>query len=436
MKYLYSSDNFGTIKEYKITKFLNSDGSFIDSIVEYSNESMKKITYIYAEKKLNSKGGSQSKDDMFIGYSDGTINVISIPLKSQLDIPKITFLVNGKIIFIKDITFNYPNESEKGNKVIIVVTESRKLYLFRLPQINKENPYFQSTINFNACNENACLTYSNLIIETFDLPCNNLKCVAYNKTKNSIAFGGYESDIKMMNLESMKLTWSSKNIQLKMLKNRMPIDVTKLAFLQENPEILLCGTGYGEVRLYAPQLQRRPIINYEIWEEKSPITELEIIKNWTKLKSNRNSYGSVVAIGNNKGSVLLLKITDMQVDIYKRSSFRLESRDSALNKKKILPLIREYVSFKISTDKFKKNKLNNIKSNHKIEISALGNFKGIMGGITTMNSFKLSDKEHKESIFLAIGGPGRYIYIFEVKKRRLVKKIFTSQKIAFIKILE
>ncbi|EAK89059.1 hypothetical protein [Cryptosporidium parvum Iowa II] len=436
MKYLYSSDNFGTIKEYKTTKFLNSDCSFIDSIVEYSNESMKKITYIYAEKKLNSNEESQPKDDMFIGYSDGTINVISIPLKSQSDIPKITFLVNGKVIFIKDITFNYPNESEKGNKVIIVVTESRKLYLFRLPQINKENPYFQSTINFNVCNENACLTNPDLIIETFDLPCNDLKCVAYNKTKNSIAFGGYESDIKMMNLESMKLTWSSKNIQLKMLKNRMPIDVTKLAFLQENPEILLCGTGYGEVRLYAPQLQRRPIINYEIWEEKSSITELEIIKNWAKLKSNRNSYGSVVAIGNNKGSVLLLKITDTQVDIYKRSSFRSESRDSALNKKKILPLIREYVSFKISTDKFKKNKLNNIKSNHKIEISALGNFKGIMGGITTMNSFKLSDKEHKESIFLAIGGPGRYIYIFEVKKRRLVRKIFTSQKIAFIKILE
>ncbi|KAH8583812.1 WD repeat-containing 74 isoform X1 [Cryptosporidium sp. chipmunk genotype I] len=436
MNYLYSGDNFGTIKEYKITKVLNPDNLSTDSIIEYSSSGfMKKITYIYVNNSINYNGKVRTNNDMFIGYSDGTINVISIPLNNQSDIPKITFLVNGEVIFIRDITFNYSNESEKGNKVIMTITESKKLYLFRLPQINQEQLYFRSTVDFNTDKESIYKNYSNLIIEILDLPCTSLKCVAYNKIKNSIAFGGYDSDIKMIDLNTMKLTWSSKNIQLNMLKHRVPIDVTKLAFIQEDPEILLCGTGYGEVRLYAPQLQRRPIINYEIWEEKLPVTGLEIIKNWTKLKSN-NSYGSVVAIGNNKGSVLLLKISDTQVNIHKRPNFCLENRDSAFKKKKLLPLIREYVQFNISINKLEENKLHNIRSIHKVEISTLGSFKGIMGGITTINSFKLNDKEHSDSIFLAIGGPGRYIYIFEVKKRRLVKKIYTSQKIVFIEFSE
>ncbi|OII74230.1 uncharacterized protein cubi_01074 [Cryptosporidium ubiquitum] len=434
MNYLYSGDNFGTIKEYNITKILNSDELSTDSITKYSSKPIKRTTFIYTNKFiLNEK--NQSKN-MLIGYSDGKIDIILTPLNNDSNIPIISFIVNGEVIFIHDITLNYPNESEKGNKVIVTITGSKKLYLLRLPQINEGHPYFQSTIDLDVNYEDACSIYTDFIIEKFELPCTNLKCVAYNNTKNCIAFGGYESDIKIIRLDTLELAWSSKNIQKNMLKHRMPIDVTKLTFIQEDPEILLCGTGYGEIRLYAPQLQRRPIINYVIWEEKLPVTSLEIIKKWSKLKSNKNSHGSVFAVGNNKGSALLLKISDTQVDNHKNLNFLMENRGSALNKKNIVPLIRECVPFNISIQQSEKNKLN-IRSNHRIEISTIGSFKGIMGGITAMSYFKLNTQgEHRDSIFLAIGGLGRYVYIFEVKKRRLVKKIFTSQKTTFINILE
>lgn len=429
MKYLYSGDSFGTIKEYNISKLFNSDESCNDSIIEYSNTSIKSVSFIYVD-KLDFNGENQPKGGMFIGYSDGTINFILIPLNSNSNIPKITFKVSGEVIFINDVTLKYPNEFDKGNRVIVSITGSKKLYLFRCPHIDEHSEYFQSIIDLDNTNQS---TYSNFIIGAIELPCTNIKCATYNEAINSIAFGGYESDIKIVSLDTLDLTWSSKNIKSNMLKHRMPIDVTKLAFIEEDPEILLCGTGYGEIRLYAPKIQRRPIINYVIWEDKSPVTSLEIIKKWGILKS-KSSHGSIFALGNNKGSALLLQISNIQVDNHKKLSYCMGNSESALIKKKSLPLIREYVPFNISTKQLGK-RLKGSEDNHRLEISTLGSFKGIMGGATTMCYFQLEDKEkYKDCIFLAIGGPGRYIHIFEVKKRRLIKRFFSSQKTTFLRI--
>lgn len=429
MNYLYSGDSFGIIKEYNISKLLNSDESCTESILECSNASIKSVSFIYVD-KLDFYGENQPKGGMLIGYSDGTIDFTLIPFNSGSNTPNIKFKVSGEIIFINDITFKYQNEFEKGNRVIVAITRLKKLYIFKFPQIDESSEYFQSIIDLEDTNQ---LANSNFIIEAIELPCTDIKCAAYNGTRNSIAFGGYESDIKIISLDTLDLTWSSKNIKSNMLKHRVPVDVAKLAFIEEEPEILLCGTNYGEIRLYAPEIQRRPIINYVIWEDKSPITSLEIIKKWGILNSNKNSYGSIFALGNNKGSALLLQISDTKVESHKKLSFCIENRQSALSKKKSTPLIREYVPFNISTKQLGK-KLKGNEGNHRLEISTLGSFRGIMGGATTMCYFKLNEKEeYRDHVFLAIGGPGRYIYIFEVKKRRLIKRFFSSQKITFVR---
>ncbi|KAJ1607655.1 hypothetical protein OJ253_2264 [Cryptosporidium canis] len=347
MKHLYSGDLFGTIKEYDISKIMNSDESYSDSIIEYSNKSTKNVSFIYID-NLDFKLKYQSRSGMFIGYSDGTISFISVPFRNDLNVPKITFKLPGEVIFIHDITLRYPNEFELGNRVIVAITGMKKLYLIKFPQTSEYCQQFESMIYLDDTDQP--ISYSLYVIRKFELPCTNINCAAYNGATNSIAFGGYESDIKIVNLDTMDISWSSKNLKANALKHRVPVDVRRLAFVEEYPELLLCGTGYGEIRLYAPQIQRRPIINYTIWEDKSPVTSLEVIKKWGILKSNKSSNGSIFAIGNNKGSALLLRLSNTPLENGKKLNLSMDMRDSALNKKKTVSSVRETVPFNISTE--------------------------------------------------------------------------------------
>ncbi|KAF7458636.1 WD repeat-containing protein 74 [Cryptosporidium felis] len=431
MNYLYSGDSLGVVKEYDMDVIFSSNSSNTESVIKYCNGGIKKVTYIYISGKTSINENKGNNKDMLIGYSDGTICLVSVPFRANLNTPKIIFKVSGEIIFLEDISSNYLNKYDEGN-IILAVTGSMKLYILKLPQIKAKYEHSQSIIDITATD--AYSIYSDLIMKVISIPCNNLKCIAYNRSKNSIAFGGYESDVRLLNINTYNVYWSSRNIQFNGLKHRIPVDVTKVLFLRENPEILLCGTGNGELRLYAPRLQKRPIINYEIWEEKSPITSLTIIKESGKLLSNKNSNGCIFAVGNNIGSVVLFKLTETKEALtYKVSTTKPQL--SALIKKRNVSKVGKIVPLSIFGDEFESD--DPISSNKKcfLEISPIGNFKGIMGGVTVMKSKKFNLDDFKDCNVLIIGGLGRYIYFFEVKKRKLIKKIFTSQKTTFIALL-
>lgn len=430
MNFLYSGDNFGTIKEYNIYKILSSSLDFKDLVVDIPNKCLKRVTFISKKKILREDNSDEKELDgyIFVGYSNGTIESYSVPFLNTSRTPKIQFKLPGEIIFIEDISNNYLNEIQYGESIILVVTSTARLYLLKFPSIhNSQEPHF---IDF--CSDEDCdlKLHSKYLINTLKLPGTNIKCVSYNKVKNSIAFGGFESDIKLMSLDTFIIYWSSKNVHANILKHRIPVDVSKIVFLREDPEIILSGTGLGEIRIYSPNFQKRPLINYELWEDKSPVTSIAVIKYWGKYKSDINSYGSIFVVGNNRGSVLLIKLS---YSFFEKSKAPIiKSKQSALAKKKNSLFVQKIFLNNVFKE-VPSCLLNNSNSNklYKMEVSILASFKGIMGGVTSISSIRIrNSREFNDCFFVVVGSLGRYLYIFDIKKKKLVKKIFNSQKVS------
>ncbi|KAK6589188.1 hypothetical protein RS030_213414 [Cryptosporidium xiaoi] len=432
MNYLYCGDNLGAIKEYNINEIFKKESNLSNSIIEASRCDAKGVTFISFKSNYTSfkQVGIEKLNEyeIYVGYSDGLIEIYNGPLVSNSRIPKTRIRVSGEVIFIQDISQNYTDEVELGNTVVLIITNLMKLYILRIPQLLSLQNHLVSVVNIHCLTDEDLEFSSKYIINSLELPGTNISCVAYNGVNNSIAYGGYESDIKLFSLKRNSIYWCCKNIRANMLKHRVSIDVTKLIFLRENSEVLLSGTGFGEIRIYSPNSQKRPLINFDLWSDKLPVTSMTVIKKWSQQKSNINSYSCIVAVGNNKGSTLIIKIvygSEKKQEIHTMQ----EKKKSALSSRKVVPYIEKFFIkdviglIKDSESDFK---------NYKIKVSIIGSFKGIIGGIRAMSCFKMEGTkcEYGNANIIAISGPGRYIHLFDVERRKLIKKIFASQKVS------
>ncbi|KAH8741356.1 hypothetical protein FG386_003203 [Cryptosporidium ryanae] len=435
MNYLYCGDNLGAVKEYNVNEIFKKDSGSTSSATEVSRCEAKVVTFISFGNNFESfkQGETEGLNqfDIYIGYSDGLVEIYDGPFVSNSRISKAKIKVSGEVVFIQDVSKNYINQVELGNKAVLIVTNLMRLYILRIPQLNfQSNMSSKTTIN-SLTSENDLEIGSKYIINSIELPGTNVSCVAYNNINNSIAYGGYESDVKLFSLKNNCIYWSCKNVHANMLRHRVPVDVTKIIFLSESAQVLLSGTGFGEIRIYSPNSQKRPLVNFDLWNDKLPVTSLVVIKNWDQYeyKSNINTYSCLLAVGNNKGSTLIVKIVYGKEKKIKTSTIN-ERRKSALSSRKVVPFVEK--SFNNDVIGLKKDSKFDFKESYKIELSVIGSFKGIIGGIRSMICFKAGVFENENANVVAISGPGRNIYLFDIKKRKLIKKIFTSQKISFM----
>jgi len=93
--------------------------------------------------------------------------------------------------------------------------------------------------------------------------------------RNIFATGGKESDLTLWDFERPgEAKFKARNVKPDMLQLRIPVWVTDIAFLKDHKAIAVTSR-HKHVRLYDPDRQRRPIINFEY--EDSPLTCLSLV---------------------------------------------------------------------------------------------------------------------------------------------------------------
>jgi len=92
---------------------------------------------------------------------------------------------------------------------------------------------------------------------------------------NIFATGGKESDLTLWDLERPgEPKFKARNVKPDMLQLRIPVWVTDIAYMEDHKTIAVTSR-HKHVRLYDPDRQRRPIINFEY--EDSPLTSLSVV---------------------------------------------------------------------------------------------------------------------------------------------------------------
>ncbi|XP_076748602.1 WD repeat domain 74 lethal (2) k09848 isoform X1 [Xylocopa sonorina] len=95
----------------------------------------------------------------------------------------------------------------------------------------------------------------------------NLERMRHSKiNKRIIATGGREHKLKIFDIERQTQMFVEKNLPHDWLQLRVPIWISDIEFLPNTEQVVTVGR-YGHVRLYDPNVQRRPVINLEIKDE-------------------------------------------------------------------------------------------------------------------------------------------------------------------------
>ncbi|XP_071532235.1 WD repeat-containing protein 74 [Panulirus ornatus] len=97
-----------------------------------------------------------------------------------------------------------------------------------------------------------------------------LTCMRQNPVSpHVIATGGKENDLQLWDFQNPEVPiFRARNVKPDMLELRVPVWVTDVVFLDQHS--VAVSSRHKHVRLYDPQRQRRPVLNFE-WEE-SPLT--------------------------------------------------------------------------------------------------------------------------------------------------------------------
>ncbi|KAL6053341.1 WD repeat-containing protein 74, variant 2 [Balamuthia mandrillaris] len=86
------------------------------------------------------------------------------------------------------------------------------------------------------------------------------------------AFGGNENELKVWDMEQKKQIWEAKNVANDFLDLRVPVWINDLQFLPQDPNKIVTGTAYHQIRLYDITAQRRPVLNASCGE--NPVVSL------------------------------------------------------------------------------------------------------------------------------------------------------------------
>ena len=106
------------------------------------------------------------------------------------------------------------------------------------------------------------------VVTRFDVQCPVSHCVT---CFGGAAFGGRDNDVKLYDLTTQKAVWEAKNVPHDSLRMRVPIWISKMAFMRPSIDSvsdahILTGTGHKHVRLYDTHLKRQPVLSLEIGE--------------------------------------------------------------------------------------------------------------------------------------------------------------------------
>ncbi|KAL7068667.1 hypothetical protein ACR3K2_08260 [Cryptosporidium serpentis] len=453
---LFVGDIFGTIKEVIFDKSeidLKAKTSVNTKSTEVNSSLNDCITYItWREKEFDglsllsgncieritlNNDSNTILNELIIGRKNGIVELLHTPLLDNKLFFRIKFMFPSSIILIQDVTKQYIKYSDNKDELFLLVIDSKcHLCIFKWNfavkhMSNEDNELIKvETCWFVEKREGA----PDWLVHSTILPGSNILTATYNSINNSIAFGGYENDLKIYSLELMKITWKCRNVKSNALKHRIPVYIRCLAFVQLDPQLLLCGTGTGDIRLYSPIAQRKPIFSKQIWEDKSPVTSIAVAKQWSLFKGINNTFGCVVVVGNNTGSVSIIKLSAKEsdkspIDFYITPTKRPSALVNMPFKQHKRQCVQKGEENKIKTIVPKYSKENSII----IEYSVMGNLKGIMGGISCMSCLRLKYCESDSTkVLIAITGPGRFIYIYDLIKRKMIKKVHTHQKMCFI----
>ncbi|EEA07208.1 uncharacterized protein CMU_000780 [Cryptosporidium muris RN66] len=452
---LFSGDIFGTIKEVIFDKSeidLKTKTSVNTKSTEVNNSLNNRITYIaWREKESDGlsllsgncieriildNDSSTILNELIIGRKNGIVELLHISLLDNKLSFRTKFIFPSSIILIQDVTKQYIKYSDNKDELFLLVIDSKcHLCIFKWNcavkhMYNEDNEFIKVDTWFF---EERGSTPDWLVHSTI-LPGSNILAATYNSVNNSVAFGGYENNLKIYSLKLMKITWKCRNVSSNALKHRIPVYIRCLAFVQLDPQLLLCGTGTGDIRLYSPTAQRKPIFSKQIWEDKSPVTSIAIAKQWSLFKDINNTFGCVAIVGNNIGSVSIIKLSAKEsdkspIDFYVTPTKRPSALANISFKQHKRQCIQKGEENKIKAIVPKYSRENSII----IEYSVMGSLKGIMGGISCISCLRLKYcKSDSTKVLVAITGPGRFIYIYDLTKRRMIKKIHTHQKMCFI----
>ncbi|XP_063422323.1 WD repeat-containing protein 74-like [Mytilus trossulus] len=131
----------------------------------------------------------------------------------------------------------------------------------------------------------------------------NLCCMIQSPdTPEIIATGGKETDLKIWNInDSEKAVFEAKNVKNDWLNLRVPIWVLDAEFIPSTDKIVT-STGYKQVRIYDPKVQRRPVLDMTF--DEFPITALSVCPLANNQAVIGNSRGKMATIDFRKGSVV------------------------------------------------------------------------------------------------------------------------------------
>jgi len=139
-----------------------------------------------------------------------------------------------------------------------------------------------------AMNEHTVICYSSTgAVLTVDLSSSDSKewneltvkgpidCVTYNSIQKTIACGGNDNDLKVLDATTGAKVWAAKNVPHDSVRLAVPVWVSSIAFLPtagdvcgpdslSDGNLIATGTAYKHMRLYDIRTRRQPVASYEI----------------------------------------------------------------------------------------------------------------------------------------------------------------------------
>jgi ribosome biogenesis protein NSA1 len=91
---------------------------------------------------------------------------------------------------------------------------------------------------------------------------------AYDVRNSHIAVGGRENDLKLYDIKTQRKIWSAKNVPDDKLQLRVPIWITAITHINDNPHLIATGTGHKHLRVYDTNVNySQPICTIDYSEE-------------------------------------------------------------------------------------------------------------------------------------------------------------------------
>jgi len=219
--------------------------------------------------------------------------------------------------------------------------------------------------------------------------------------RSRLAFGGGENDVKLWDLDRGDVVWRAKNVREDHLCLRVPVKVSSLQWATgcaPSRGLLIAGTKDGKLRLYDVNAQRRPLFELQIGFQ----------------------------VGGGSGGYTGTA-DDMPRPMMCSAVTQVRGKDWSFFCGNTMGVLREYDLRNLPSCKAAEIPPGR-KSHLKLAARTLPfkrGYRGITGSIRAVDV-------HATGEALVAVGLGRFAYIFETRKRRMVSKVYLKQKLCAV----